>query len=109
MSILATPCPDHPPGPDGYHERAEWAARMAETHVQTLCPKCGLWAIWEPKPAHRPPAFAGTSCTPRTQGVISILFWPRDSGHADTLDLTREQAEDLCRALVKALARKERL
>ena len=110
MSALSIPCPDHPPGPDGYHERAEWAAQMAKTHIQRQCPKCGLWAIWKPKPAPRPPAFVNTCRTPRTQGLISILFWPRDeSDHADTIDLTREQAEYLCLALVKALARKESL
>ena len=48
-SPATTPeCEPHEPQPDGYTERAEWAAAMLKTHVQRQCPGCGLWAIWVP-------------------------------------------------------------
>jgi hypothetical protein len=39
----------HTPDPPGYEEWFTWAAWMGETHVQTQCSECGLWAIWIPK------------------------------------------------------------
>ena len=45
-------CPataSHNLGPARYLAWHEWAERMAETHVQTRCPGCGLWCIWTPK------------------------------------------------------------
>lgn len=48
-------CPDecepHTPSPDGYLQWHAWAQRMAETHINRQCKGCGLWAVWEPKPA----------------------------------------------------------
>jgi hypothetical protein len=32
--------------PEGYLERAEWAAKMQRKHIQRKCLKCGLYTIW---------------------------------------------------------------
>lgn len=39
----------HTACPVGYREWHAWAEKMEKTHVQAKCPKCGLYAIWEPK------------------------------------------------------------
>lgn len=49
-------CPQsalHTPHPTSYLAHAAWADEMLKTHRQKRCPGCGLWAIWEPKPASR--------------------------------------------------------
>lgn len=43
----------HTPSPAGSGDYFAWyafAERMRKTHRQVRCPRCGLWAIWEPKP-----------------------------------------------------------
>lgn len=44
-------CEPHTPSPDGYLQWHAWAEQLAETHMDRQCKGCGLWAIWEPKPA----------------------------------------------------------
>lgn len=44
-------CEPHTEVPRGYLAWDEWADEMVRTHVQRQCRGCGLWAIWEPKPA----------------------------------------------------------
>jgi hypothetical protein len=54
MQPGADGCPDrerHTPHPAGYIDHHLWAERMAETHDQTQCPACGLWAVWVKKPS----------------------------------------------------------
>ena len=46
-----TDCPNaknHTDGPTGYNAWHEWAAKKEQTHTQTKCPDCGLYAIWTP-------------------------------------------------------------
>lgn len=41
----------HEPGrPDGYVAFFEWCDRMAKTHVQEKCTRCGLWKVWRKRP-----------------------------------------------------------
>lgn len=52
MRRLPTPyCEDHTPCPEGYIQWHAWAEEMGKTHKQRKCQGCGLYAIWEPKPA----------------------------------------------------------
>ena len=51
MTLTDWPAIGHNEGPDNYVAWHEWAERMSETHVQSRCPACGLWAIWTPRPA----------------------------------------------------------
>jgi hypothetical protein len=44
-------CEPHTPCPSGYLEWHAWSLRKSRTHIQRQCKGCGLWAIWEPKPA----------------------------------------------------------
>jgi hypothetical protein len=52
---LETPnpeCPNadqHEPWPSGYIASSVYAEEMMSTHVQSECPRCGLWLIWTPK------------------------------------------------------------
>ena len=39
----------HTPCPTGYVDWQYWAFQKSKTHKQTLCPVCGLYAIWVPK------------------------------------------------------------
>lgn len=51
MTWLEDQCPDkdtHTPSVP-YMDFHEWAERMNETHRQTRCPTCRLWAIWVPR------------------------------------------------------------
>lgn len=46
-------CPDrdrrHTKCPDGYIAWHEWAEKKMVRHEQTICPTCGLYAIWKRK------------------------------------------------------------
>lgn len=45
-------CEPHTPGqPDGVAQWHDWRIEMEKTHVQRQCKGCGLWDIWELKPA----------------------------------------------------------
>lgn len=47
-------CPNaaqHEPWPTGYVAASDHADKMLQTHDQTRCPQCGLWAIWTAKTA----------------------------------------------------------
>jgi hypothetical protein len=49
---MSKECPNsanHTQSPTGYVQWHEWAHKMKDTHEQTKCPGCGLWAIWVPK------------------------------------------------------------
>lgn len=48
--------PNHRIGPSGYLARANWADQMIKSHVQSQCPRCGLWVIWTPKQSAPPKA-----------------------------------------------------
>jgi hypothetical protein len=48
-----TDCPgfaDHTVSPKGYLAWHDWAKRTDLTHRQVRCQRCGLYAIWLPKP-----------------------------------------------------------
>lgn len=49
----ADDCDNHTFQPEGYIEWHGWAEEMSKTHVQRQCHGCGLYMIWEPKPAVR--------------------------------------------------------
>jgi hypothetical protein len=51
--MYAATCDDHTYGPNSYTAWHDWAEKMAETHVQTKCPECGLWMIWTPRGSGR--------------------------------------------------------
>lgn len=44
-------CDNHTVCPEGYIEWHQWAEFMSKTHTQRRCRECGLYAIWEPRPA----------------------------------------------------------
>jgi hypothetical protein len=44
-------CEPHEPWPDGYMASSDYADLMMVTHTQRACKGCGLYLIWEPKPA----------------------------------------------------------
>ena len=49
----ADDCDNHTPCPEDYIGWHLWAEFMGKTHTQRKCSGCGLYAIWEPKPAIR--------------------------------------------------------
>lgn len=40
----------HTKMPEGYTQRARWAAQKAKTHTVRRCPGCGAWAIYVRRP-----------------------------------------------------------